>query len=282
MFKYLINDQEVTFNSEEERLKGIAEAEANNYSIELLEEPEFEASDAPESAFSQIMQGESPEDFITDPVESADAVSETVAQKDTVLPSEDTSLDLPVEEDANKLLGGFIDFEDNTVLEEVFSGNKDATKDLLLSFKDAPNITTDLKRDYKAGFDLITLTYTDPDTGIISDFNYNTTRDIKPQAKKFKRFLDKYVPDSFLGKATEQAEFISKEIGAIAEADVTAELGNRNTIFNPRMETQEIPGLGADIRPGRGEMVEVQVFPYEKELEEQKKKNSREFYKAFN
>ena len=279
MFKYLINDQEVTFNSEEERLKGIAEAEANNYSIELLEEPEFEASDAPESAFSQIMQGESPEDFITDPVESADAVSETVAQKDTVLPSEDTSLDLPVEEDANKLLGGFIDFEDNTVLEEVFSGNKDATKDLLLSFKDAPNITTDLKRDYKAGFDLITLTYTDPDTGIISDFNYNTTRDIKPQAKKFKRFLDKYVPDSFLGKATEQAEFISKEIGAIAEADVTAELGNRNTIFNPRMETQEIPGLGADIRPGRGEMVEVQVFPYEKELEEQKKKIAENFTK---
>ena len=58
MFKYLINDQEVTFNSEEERLKGIAEAEANDYSIELLEEPEFETSDAPESAFSQIMQGE--------------------------------------------------------------------------------------------------------------------------------------------------------------------------------------------------------------------------------
>ena len=97
MFKYLINDQEVTFNSEEERLKGIAEAEANGYSIELLEEPEFETSDAPESAFSQIMQGESPEDFITDPAESADAVSETVAQVGMESPPEDTSSDLPEE-----------------------------------------------------------------------------------------------------------------------------------------------------------------------------------------
>ena len=99
MFKYLINDQEVTFNSEEERLKGIAEAEANDYSIELLEEPEFETSDAPDSAFSQIMQGESPEDFTTDPAKSADAVSETVAQDDTALPQAGTSSDLPPSED---------------------------------------------------------------------------------------------------------------------------------------------------------------------------------------
>jgi len=101
MFKYLINDQEVTFNSEEERLKGIAEAEANDYSIELLEEPEFETSDAPDSAFSQIMQGESPEDFITDPAESADAVSETVAQEDTELLLDDGSTELPSGENYN-------------------------------------------------------------------------------------------------------------------------------------------------------------------------------------
>ena len=101
MFKYLINDQEVIFNSEEERLKGIAEAEANNYSIELLEEPEFETSDAPDSAFSQIMQGESPEDFTTDPAESADAVSETVAQKDTELLLDDGSTELPSGENYN-------------------------------------------------------------------------------------------------------------------------------------------------------------------------------------
>ena len=101
MFKYLINDQEVTFNSEEERLKGIAEAEANDYSIELLEEPEFETSDAPDSAFSQIMQGELPEDFITDPAESADAVSETVAQEDTELLLDDGSTELPSGENYN-------------------------------------------------------------------------------------------------------------------------------------------------------------------------------------
>ena len=77
MFKYLIDGKEVTFNSEEERLAGIAEAEANNYFIELLEEPDFEVSEAPESAFSQVISGEVPEveeDFTQDPVESADAV----------------------------------------------------------------------------------------------------------------------------------------------------------------------------------------------------------------
>ena len=102
MFKYLINDQEVTFNSEEERLKGIAEAEANDYSIELLEEPEFETNNAPESAFSQVISGKVPEaeeDFIQDPAKSADAVSETVAQDDTALPQAGTSLDLPSSED---------------------------------------------------------------------------------------------------------------------------------------------------------------------------------------
>ena len=104
MFKYLINDQEVTFNSEEERLKGIAEAEANDYSIELLEEPEFKTSDAPESAFSQVISGEVPEveeDFIQDPAKSADAVSETVAQKDTELLSDDGSTELPSGENYN-------------------------------------------------------------------------------------------------------------------------------------------------------------------------------------
>ena len=100
MWKYLINGQEVSFNSDQdsERLSVIAAAESKNHSIELISRPKKEeVSEAPESAFSQVISGEVPEveeDFIQDPAESADAVSETVAQKDTELPSVSTSSDL--------------------------------------------------------------------------------------------------------------------------------------------------------------------------------------------
>ena len=102
MWKYLINGQEVSFNSDQdsERLSAIAAAESKNHSIELISRPKKEeVSEAPESAFSQVISGEVPEveeDFTQDPVESADAVSETAAQDDTVLPSEGTSLDSPI------------------------------------------------------------------------------------------------------------------------------------------------------------------------------------------
>ena len=76
--------------------------------IELLEEPEPETiGKAPESAFSQVMSGEVPkaeEDFIQDPAESADAVSETVAQEDTELLLDDGSTDLPSKTDDGKPL----------------------------------------------------------------------------------------------------------------------------------------------------------------------------------
>jgi hypothetical protein len=97
MWKYLINGQEVSFNSDQdsERLSAIAAAESKNHSIELISRPKKEeVSEAPESAFSQVISGEVPEveeDFIQDPAESADAVSETAAQQDTELPQEDGS-----------------------------------------------------------------------------------------------------------------------------------------------------------------------------------------------
>jgi len=105
MWKYLINGQEVSFSSDQdsERLSAIAAAESKNHSIELISRPKKEeVSEAPESAFSQVISGEVPkveEDFIQDPAKSADAVSETVAQDNTVLPSEDTSLDSPIIDD---------------------------------------------------------------------------------------------------------------------------------------------------------------------------------------
>ena len=101
MFRYLINDEEFTFSSVEERDAALIEAANKNYSVQRIavKKPDSkETSKAPESAFSQIMQGESPEDFITDPAESADAVSETAAQEDTELQQAGTFLDLPEEQ----------------------------------------------------------------------------------------------------------------------------------------------------------------------------------------
>ena len=40
MWEYLINEKSVTFKNEAERAKGISEAEALGYSIELVSEPE--------------------------------------------------------------------------------------------------------------------------------------------------------------------------------------------------------------------------------------------------
>lgn len=105
MFRYLINEEEVTFNSVEERDAGLKDAAAKNYSIERLaiKKPDSEdVSKAPESAFSKVVKGEAPEikeDFTTDPAESADVVSETAAQEDTELLLDDGSTELPSGED---------------------------------------------------------------------------------------------------------------------------------------------------------------------------------------
>jgi len=98
MFRLIINGETITFESEAEMMQAAKEAQDKGFSIEdareeIEEQPE-DIGKAPESAFSQVISGEVPEDFTTDPAESADAVSETVAQKDTELPSVSTSSDL--------------------------------------------------------------------------------------------------------------------------------------------------------------------------------------------
>ena len=140
MWKYLINGQEVSFSSdqESERLSAIATAESKNYSIELISKPtEEEVSKAPESAFSQVISGEVPEveeDFTQDPVESADAVSETVAQEDTVLPLEDGSSDfqpIPLGDGAIPDVGGSVPFS---------IGGREATEEEYRAYEKQRNI----------------------------------------------------------------------------------------------------------------------------------------------
>jgi hypothetical protein len=106
MFRLTINGETITFESEAEMMQAAKEAQDKGLSIEdareeIEEQPE-DISKAPESAFSQVISGEVPEaeeDFIQDPAESADAVSETVAQKDTELLLDDGSTELPSGED---------------------------------------------------------------------------------------------------------------------------------------------------------------------------------------
>ena len=103
MFRLTINGETITFESEAEMMQAAKEAQDKGLSIEdareeIEEQPE-NIGKAPESAFSQVISGEVPEDFITDPAESADAVSETAAQEDTELLLDDGSTELPSGED---------------------------------------------------------------------------------------------------------------------------------------------------------------------------------------
>ena len=133
MFKYLINDEVIIFNSAEERSAGLKDATANGYSIERLElDEDTDVSKAPDSAFGKLLKNEVPteEDFLQDPAESADAVSETVAQDDTELPLEDTSLELPaVTKESVETLK-----EENSVIsqeaaEDIFSADNNRIKE---------------------------------------------------------------------------------------------------------------------------------------------------------
>jgi len=113
MYEYLINNETVIFKNEADMLAGLKAAEDAEYSIELIRDDSMAQKSEDTSTFGKpqkedtfVFGGPTPEEqlkatqleasqgnFTQDPVESADAVSETVAQEDTELPQEDTSLD---------------------------------------------------------------------------------------------------------------------------------------------------------------------------------------------
>ena len=121
MYEYLINEKTVIFKNEPDMLAGLKAAETAGYSIELVRDDSmskkaddnFMTEKTPEEQLratqleasggvagtSEVPQ----EDFIQDPAESADVVSETPAQQDTELPQVDTSLDLPKDDFQIKL-----------------------------------------------------------------------------------------------------------------------------------------------------------------------------------
>ena len=111
MYEYLINEKTVIFKNEPDMLAGLKAAETAGYSIELVRDnsmskkadDNFMTEKTPEEQLratqleasggvagtSEVLQ----EDFIQDPAESADVVSETPAQQDTELSSEEDSLE---------------------------------------------------------------------------------------------------------------------------------------------------------------------------------------------
>jgi len=117
MYKYRINGKDVEFERESDMMAAVEAARKKGYSIEVISEPEsndnFMTEKTPEEQLiaTQLEANgnvaganeASQENFIQDPVESADVVSETVALEDTVLPQEDTSLDLPEDDFQIKL-----------------------------------------------------------------------------------------------------------------------------------------------------------------------------------
>jgi hypothetical protein len=128
MYEYLINDETVIFKSEKDMLAGLKAAETAGYSIELVRDDSmskkaddnFMTEKTPEEQLRATQldasggvagtSEASQEDFIQDPAESADVVSETVALEDTGLPQADTSLD--------SLLSNIPKVEEPPVLEE--------------------------------------------------------------------------------------------------------------------------------------------------------------------
>ena len=121
MYEYLINEKTVIFKNEPDMLAGLKAAETAGYSIELVRDDSmskkaddnFMTEKTPEEQLRATQleasggvagtSETSQEDFIQDPAESADVVSETPAQQDTELPQVDTSLDLPKDDFQIKL-----------------------------------------------------------------------------------------------------------------------------------------------------------------------------------
>ena len=111
MYEYLINEKTVIFANEADMLAGLKAAEEAEYSIELVRDDSmskkandnFMTEKTPEEQLRATQleasggvagtSETSQEDFIQDPAESADVVSETPAQQDTELSSEGDSLE---------------------------------------------------------------------------------------------------------------------------------------------------------------------------------------------
>jgi len=124
MYKYRINGKDVQFEKESDMMAAVEAARKKGYSVEVISEPassdNFMTEKTPEEQLratqleaSGLVAGPNEslqENFIQDPVESADVVSETVALKDTESPQVDTSLDL--------LLSNIPKVEEPPVLEE--------------------------------------------------------------------------------------------------------------------------------------------------------------------
>jgi hypothetical protein len=109
MYEYLIDNKKVIFNSPAERSKGLALADANNLSVELISDnstvsdnitgEDLEVSTNPnEVTWENLQSG----NFATDAAESAEVVSEITPAQDTELPLEDGSSELNAEEKRKK------------------------------------------------------------------------------------------------------------------------------------------------------------------------------------
>tara|TARA_R100001377_G_scaffold45638_1_gene26174 strand:+ start:9490 stop:18504 length:9015 start_codon:yes stop_codon:yes gene_type:complete len=99
MYKYLIDGVEVVFNSYEERVIGLDEAEANNLSIEFISDDSSTVKSEEEVKEENIIGKPG---FLPDAAKSADVVSEMLPAQDMESNLENGSLELNAEEKRKK------------------------------------------------------------------------------------------------------------------------------------------------------------------------------------
>ena len=116
MFKYLINNKEVTFENRADLIKALEEAEMMGYSIEDItdkKEKPKKKEEEKDPILASIEANTPKEDFTQGPVERADAASETVAQDGMVSPPADGSLGfqpIPLGDGTMPDVGGSVPF----------------------------------------------------------------------------------------------------------------------------------------------------------------------------
>jgi len=288
MWRYRINGKEVTFKTEFEKDKGIAEAEANNHFIELLEEPdeiteeitqeiiEPEVSRAP--AEESIIQQITSPNFAEDLAVSASEGSDVLAQEGTELPLEDTSSELPpVTIDDIDAFYAEDQQIDLPTLTSVLEGDENRIKEFMQVLARTPNMSFEklVKGKGTSGI----LSYTNPDTDKIEasfdlriDGEDLNEKEILAKSNEFNKFINKYVSKNTLANIGAQAAEITKKNAIVTKDDAIASLGvTRENFFTATEEVIDDIYAGVDTRPGMQGVFDSRVkeqLKYDKEIAE--------------
>ena len=298
-FTYLINDTKEVFEDYDSLIARLKKADEMGWSVKELTEGEDEevedstdVSRAPAEK-SMIEKIDSP-NFGEDLATSASEGSDVFAQPELESSSEDTSLDLPavtiddIESEAEKN-----EVINSEALQGLLSGDEDRLKEAMQAIAKTPNMSLSNASYNAIGEQYGTtamLSYTNPDTGKVDEtFDLRidggdlTKDEISAKAKELRKFLNRYADSNALTAMGDQAETMlgSTNLNP-TEQEITEGLPPRDSMFEPRIEKKEpkskassyygvkgAPSLYGSIQ-GEDRLIDVEVYPYDKELEEKR------------